>query len=294
MLKMAIIENWIPPTRENWETLLFVWKFFPILPSVQWLTPWYPMGKTSYPSIFNVPGRLAWFLMEIPGVSILLYNMSTLPAKHGIDDLPWQNKVLAGLFAIHYSYRAVMYPLMAPSMAPMNIVVASSAVFFQVMNGTCLGAWLAAYGPTTQEEWRAQLGAGGTLQFVVGISIFYLGLAANYYHDDELREIRRREERRRERVARDEGVRPETVERHYAIPQAGFFKFVLYPHYFLEWCEWFGYWMACGWSCTPAFLFLFNEFVSMLPRAVNGRKWYEERFGPEKIKGRKAVIPGLL
>ena len=28
----------------------------------------------------------------------LLYIMKTLPAMHGIDDLPWQNRVLAGLF----------------------------------------------------------------------------------------------------------------------------------------------------------------------------------------------------
>lgn len=28
----------------------------------------------------------------------LLYIMKTLPQQYGIEDLPWQNKVLAGLF----------------------------------------------------------------------------------------------------------------------------------------------------------------------------------------------------
>lgn len=28
----------------------------------------------------------------------LLYHMRTMPALHGVEDLPWQNRVLAGLF----------------------------------------------------------------------------------------------------------------------------------------------------------------------------------------------------
>lgn len=56
------------------------------------------MGKTSVTSRLNLPGRLGWFTMEVPGFLTLLYMMRTLPAIHGIEDLPWQNKVLAGLF----------------------------------------------------------------------------------------------------------------------------------------------------------------------------------------------------
>jgi 3-oxo-5-alpha-steroid 4-dehydrogenase 1 len=32
----------------------------------------------------------------------------------------------------------------------------------------------------------------------------------------------------------------------------------------------------------------------MLPRAVQGKRWYVERFGEEKVGGRKAIIPGFL
>lgn len=56
------------------------------------------MGKTSVNSRFNIPGRIAWVTMESPGFLLLLYIMNTLPQQHGITDLPWQNKVLAGLF----------------------------------------------------------------------------------------------------------------------------------------------------------------------------------------------------
>lgn len=56
------------------------------------------MGKTSVQSVLNVPGRIGWLTMECPGFLTLLYIMGTLPRQEGIDDLPWQNKVLAGLF----------------------------------------------------------------------------------------------------------------------------------------------------------------------------------------------------
>ncbi|KAJ4405907.1 hypothetical protein N0V82_010238 [Gnomoniopsis sp. IMI 355080] len=246
------------------------------------------MGKTSVNSIFNIPGRIAWFTMEIPGFLSLLYMMNTLPAEHGITDLPWQNKVL------HYLYRAVTFPFIQPSMSPIHFFVWASAAAFQVMNGTLIGSWLAAYGPVTKEAWATQLSPYPTLQFAIGITVFYLGLAANFYHDDELREIRRREQQRQERLAKQQGVKPTSVEKHYQIPQAGLFQYVLYPHYLVEWLEWTGFYIACGFSSLPALMFVVNEISAMLPRAVNGRKWYVERFGEEKLRSRRAIIPGVL
>ena len=48
-----------------------------------------------------------------------------------------------------------------------------------------------------------------------------------------------------------------------------------------------------GPNFVPAALFLINEIATMLPRALQGRKWYEEKFGmgyPRK----HAVIPGVI
>ena len=28
---MAIVENWLPPSRENWEWICYVWQFFPVV-----------------------------------------------------------------------------------------------------------------------------------------------------------------------------------------------------------------------------------------------------------------------
>ncbi|OAQ69794.1 steroid 5 alpha-reductase [Pochonia chlamydosporia 170] len=289
---MAIVEGWYPPTRENWETILLTFRIlYPFISIMQFFISWYGMGKTSVKSSFNIPGRIAWMLMEVPGFTTVLYMMNTLPQIHGIDDLPWQNRVLAGLFVIHYIYRAILFPFIQPSMSPIHILVALMATGFQVLNGICIGGWLAAYGPVTEAEWTAQ---SSTLQFCIGISIFYVGLAANFFHDEELREIRRTEQRRQQRVQGNGNAKQVSVEKHYQIPQAGLFRYVLYAHYLCEWVEWFGFLVAAGWGCVPAWTFLVNEVFAMLPRAVKGKKWYIEKFGEEKIRKRWAVLPGVV
>lgn len=253
------------------------------------------MGKTSVDSIFNLPGRIAWFTMECPGFLTLLYTMSTLSAEQGIADLPWQNKVLAGLYVMHYLYRAVLFPFLQPAMSPIHVLVWLAAITFQLCNALCIGSWLAAYGPTTKDQWAAQLHPWGLAQFVSGLALFYLGLTTNYYHDEELREIRRREQQRQARILAKQqaGAKPGSVGKHYQIPEAGLFRYMLYPHYFAEWVEWFGFYVACGFTCRPALAFVLNEVASMLPRAVNGKKWYVERFGEDKIRRKWAVIPGV-
>ena len=43
--------------------------------------------------------------MEVFGAATLLYLMSTLPAKLDLAELPWQNKLMGGLFVLHlFSY----------------------------------------------------------------------------------------------------------------------------------------------------------------------------------------------
>lgn len=56
------------------------------------------MGKTSIESRFNIPGKIGWATMEAPGFLTLLYIMTTLPQKNGIDHLPGANWLMAALF----------------------------------------------------------------------------------------------------------------------------------------------------------------------------------------------------
>lgn len=117
-------------------------------------------------------------------------------------------------------------------------------------------------------------------------------------------------------------------------PQTGLFKYILYPHYTLEWLEWIGYYLlAASWGLgyglsfslpfpssnaaadyeissssmktnsgsqpdpaqySAALWFVVMEVSVMAPRAVGGLKWYRDRFGDGPVAGRKAVIPGVL
>lgn len=56
------------------------------------------MGKTSTVSRLNVPGKIGWMIMELPGPLLLGYIMLTLPTELGLEYLPWENWVLGVIF----------------------------------------------------------------------------------------------------------------------------------------------------------------------------------------------------
>lgn len=187
-------------------------------------------------------------------------------------------------------YRAIVSPLfLNPSMSPMSPFVWIMAFGFQVMNGISIGGYLAGYGPTTQYHWAAR-----SEYMFIGLVIWCWGLLANMFHDDDLREIRRAANRKQQREAKESGKPVENVDKIYMIPKNGLFKYVLHAHYLCEWVEWAGWWMIGGWGFHPGRVFLVNEISTMLPRALQGKRWYEKKFGKDKLEGRKAIIPGLL
>lgn len=237
----------------------------------------------------------------------LLYIMWSLPQELGIAELPWGNWTMASCFVspvaqasprtllilrqvIHYLYRAVISPLfLNPSMSPMGPFVWLMAFGFQIFNAISIGGYLAGYGPTTKSEWNARSG-----HVFVGLVIWCWGLMGNMFHDDDLREIRRAANRKQRKQAAEEGKPVGGVDKVYMVPKNGLFKYVLHAHYLCEWIEWAGWWMIGGWKCVPARTFLVNELATMIPRALQGKRWYEKKFGKEKLGKRKAVIPGVL
>jgi 3-oxo-5-alpha-steroid 4-dehydrogenase 1 len=97
---MALVENWMPPSHENWELITYAFQFFPLVTIFQWINDFYPQGKSSIDSKLNVPGKIGWATMEAPGFITMLYIMYTVPQQHGLtwQDLPTVNKVMAALF----------------------------------------------------------------------------------------------------------------------------------------------------------------------------------------------------
>lgn len=187
-------------------------------------------------------------------------------------------------------------------MSPMHIVVWLMGVAFNITNGLAIGGWLGGYGPTSQLYWTDRLG-----YVYFGMLLWAFGLMGNMFHDDDLREIRRsaKQEEKRQLEKReqsgeqsksrdDKSKSSRDMRRTYKIPKNGLFQFVLHAHYFCEWIEWTGFWIFGGWAFVPGRAFLVNEITTMLPRALQSRRWYIKNFGKEAIDGRKAVIPGLL
>jgi 3-oxo-5-alpha-steroid 4-dehydrogenase 1 len=191
---------------------------------------------------------------------------------------------------VHYIYRAIVSPLfLNPSMSPIHPLVWLMAFAFQVMNALSIGGYLGGHGPTDQYYW----GARSEYMFV-GLVIWCWGLLGDMFHDDDLREIRRAANRKQVKEAKESGKPVGSVDKIYMIPKNGLFKYVLHAHYFCEWIEWAGWWMIGGWAFHPGRNFLINEVTTMLPRALQGKRWYEKKFGKEKLEGRKAVVPGLI
>jgi 3-oxo-5-alpha-steroid 4-dehydrogenase 1 len=256
------------------------------------------MGKTSTNSRFNLPGRYAWAVAEFVGPLNLLFIIFTLPSKLKPvpqssssflgTGLPAQQEILGSLYVVHYINRAVVSPIfLSPSMSPIHLIISLIMMIFQFVNSSSIACWLVY---STLKTHHTPL---MSLTSILGLVIFFAGMAGNIAAENSLFSLRRGAAKRK---AKSEGKAAVTYDKVYAIPPAeGFFKHILYPHYISEWAEWTGY-AILGWAYglgfnSPALWFVLVEIATMLPRAVNGRKWYEKKFGKRAVGRRGGATP---
>jgi 3-oxo-5-alpha-steroid 4-dehydrogenase 1 len=175
-------------------------------------------------------------------------------------------------------------------MSPIHILVWLFAFIWQIVTAISFGGWLGGYGPTAPHDW-----AGRHYTMGFGFILWLCSFLATVYHDGVLRDIRRHALNQKIKQSDSkQDNKQQDVSKIYQVPEEGLFQFVLYPHYFCEWIEWTAFWVMAGPTCIPARSFLVNEIAAMLPRAVNGKAWYVEKFGVKKIGNKRAVLPGLL
>ncbi|KAL5345945.1 hypothetical protein ACLOAV_008975 [Pseudogymnoascus australis] len=222
------------------------------------------MGKTSTTSCLNIPGKLAWVLMELPAPLLLVYTMTGLRAT--LPPPPKENLILAGIYVTHYIYRALLAPLLNPSMSPIHPIIILGAWVFNTLNALSLGGHLAGLGPIL------------TTRLALGLPIWALGFVGTITHDEILRRGRR--------AASKPGASAKATDK-YTVPDGHGGEKT--PHYLCEWIEWAGFYIATG-GALPARNFVAAEVATMLPRAIATRKWYVEKFSG--AKGRWAVLPG--
>ena len=193
--------------------------------------------------LIHLAGIKSWILMELVAPISLTYAFLNNPLSAGPHPpltLTHPPTFLAALYLLHYLNRALISPLRTPSRSKSHIGVTLSAVGFNVTNGTILGTYLAS--PAARDFLS---GAFERPIFWVGVALWALGLAGNILHDEILLNIRR-SAKAKGKARASPPPNAERKQEHYAVPHGGLYRFISYPNYFCEWCEWFGFALAAA------------------------------------------------
>jgi len=248
-------------TPEVFNIVVYVWigiavVIFPVLLKVT--APYGRHTKKNWGPMIN--NRLGWVIMELP--SLLVFSWFLLSGTNTLDILVL---IVFILWASHYAYRSVVFPLrIKTGRKKMPLLIAVFAIFFNLMNASINGYWFGTLAPAYPNSWLADP------RFILGVILFFIGFSIHMYHDHLLIQLR------------------ENNPGEYRIPHGGLFRFISCPNFFGEIIEWGGF-ALLTW-CLPAFSFFLWTFVNLVPRALDHHRWYRQKFEnyPEE---RKAIVP---
>lgn len=222
-----------------------------------------PFGRhTSNKWGITINNKIGWAVMELPSLLLMIYFLFW--GNQSFQSFVW---ILFALWITHYINRTLIYPLrIRATPKKMPLLIALSAVFFNVVNAGLNGYYLATFSSTIDYgiEWFH------TLHFWIGASLFITGLVINWRSDNILIHLRK------------------PGETGYKIPQGFLFEFISSPNLFGEIIEWTGF-AIMAWN-LPAFTFMIWTFANLVPRAKNHHDWYLRQFR-DYPKKRKAVFP---
>ncbi len=208
----------------------------------------------------QINSTLGWVLMEIPAVIVVGLFFLFGDRSGGIAVF-----VLYGMWNLHYVNRSLIFPFRRKGgQKPMPLMIALSAVLFNLINGYLQGGWLFGLGPDYDASWLSDP------RFIGGALLFLAGFAINQQSDQILFNLRK------------------PGETGYKIPHGGFYRWLSAPNYFGEILEWIG-WAIATWS-LPGLAFAIWTAANLAPRARSNHQWYLDTF-EDYPKDRKALIP---
>ncbi len=244
--------------------IVYAWIAFGIVVFIVLLKVTAPYGRH-----FNarwgpmIGNNLGWFLMELPALILPAYFV----LRYGrVCNLLVVFAVV--LWSAHYFHRVAIYPLRIHTKGKMMpAIIVMFAWFFNLVNGSINGYWLAYFAPGFSPA------SVEGVRLFAGFAVFAAGFVINQYHDRILIGLRK------------------PGSGGYSIPYGGMFGYVSCPNFFGEIVEWAGF-AVMVWS-LPGFAFFLWTCVNLIPRALEHHKWYKRHFKDYPAE-RKAVIPFVL
>lgn len=206
-----------------------------------------------------IDNHWAWFWMEVP--ALLTFPLLAIFGPQEKDILAW---VLISLWAIHYINRVLVFPFRLKTKGKkMPLIIAMSAVFFNLMNGFVNGYYIGFI--------NGKSGGIYHVFVILGIVIFFTGFIINNIADTKLIALRKKGN-------------------GYQIPMGWLFKYISCPNHFGEIVEWVGF--AITARSLPALSFAIWTCCNLAPRANNHHKWYQNYFA-DYPPDRKRLVPFL-
>jgi 3-oxo-5-alpha-steroid 4-dehydrogenase 1 len=214
------------------------------------------------PAINN---RIGWVVMEAPVFLVMLLLWWCSSRRFETAPL-----VMFLLFQLHYFQRSFIFPLLIKSKGRMPLSIITMGVLFNVLNAFMQGGWIFYVSPADRYPSTWLL----SWQFIVGVVIFFAGMAINIQSDRIIRSLRR----------------PGDTA-HY-IPRGGMYRYVSSANYFGELVEWIGF-AVLTWSWAGA-VFALWTFANLAPRARAINRRYAQEFGDEFKKLKlKNILPHI-
>jgi 3-oxo-5-alpha-steroid 4-dehydrogenase 1 len=223
-----------------------------------------PYGKftrTGWGPLVN--GTLGWVIMEAPAALLMVFFF----VLSGSYSNPVAIVFLI-LWELHYAYRAFIYPFrLRGEKRHMTSLTVVFGVIFNCGNGYLNGFYLFSLATPYVTDWFHDP------RFIIGLSVFLVGMVINHQSDSILRSLRK------------------PGETGYKIPKGGMFNHVSSANYFGEPLEWTGF-AVLTWS-PGALVFLIWTAANLIPRARSQHAWYQKTF-PNYPKNRKAIFPYIF
>ena len=254
---------------ENINIAILIWMAIGILVFILNLFVTAPYGrhtKTTWGPLIN--NRLGWFLMEFPTLlifpSLVFYKMSLVGINYFI-------LFFTCIWLIHYINRTIFFPLrISKNDTLMPLSICFMGFIFNCINGAFLGLGIFQTIDLFTFTWLYDP------RFLLGLSLFILGMYINWHADTLLISLRKNNN------IKNNG---------YVIPRNWLFEYISCPNHFGEILEWLGF-AILTWNLA-GFSFALWTLANLIPRTLSHHKWYKKEF-KNYPPNRKAVIPFIL